>query len=84
MCSHLSEVIQSMLFKGDHPAIDIARCIDKPYSTLMRECNPFDKHAKLGADTLLKIMLITKNVEPLRFMAHELGYEVVKIEKEDF
>ena len=79
MCNHLNEVIQSILFQGSYSAIEIAKNLDKPYSTLMRECNPFDKRAKLGADTLFKIMLITKNIEPLRFMAHKLGYDVIKM-----
>jgi len=79
MCNNLNEVIQSILFQGTCSAIDIARDLGKPYSTLMRECNPFDKGAKLGADTLFKIMIITENIEPLRFMANKLGYEVVKM-----
>ena len=42
----------------------------------MRECNPYDKGAKLGAMTLFEIMNFTKNVEPLRAMAHLMGYEL--------
>jgi len=79
MCNHLNELIQSMLFQGSHSAMDIARKLGKPYSTLMRECNPFDKGAKLGVNTLFRIMIITKDIEPLRFMANSLGYESVKM-----
>lgn len=33
---------------------------------------------KFGAKTLLDLMIFTGNIEPLRFMANILGYEVVK------
>ena len=59
--------------------MDIAGELGKPYSTLMRECNPFDKGAKLGVNTFFRIMIITKDIEPLRFMANSLGYALVKM-----
>lgn len=48
--------------------------IKKPYSTLLRELNPFDTHAKLGAETMFEIVKVTRNVAVLEFMAEELGY----------
>lgn len=55
----------------------VAQKLGKPYPTMMRELNPFDSNAKLGAETLLDIMLITKNVQALEFMADKLGYKIV-------
>lgn len=54
----------------------IAESIGKPYPTMMRELNPYDHSAKLGAETLLEIMKVTNNVEALQYMAHELGYSL--------
>ena len=36
--------------------------------------------AKLGVEMLVKIMHCSGNIEPLRFIANNLGYELVKIE----
>ncbi|MGL4722697.1 MAG: phage regulatory CII family protein [Desulfovibrionaceae bacterium] len=57
---------------------EIAEYIGKPYPTLMRELNPFDKSAKLGIDTLLNIIRMTQDKSPLEFMAKELGYTLVE------
>lgn len=54
----------------------IADSIGKPYPTMMRELNPYDHNAKLGAETLLEIMRVTQNVDALQFMAQELGYSL--------
>jgi hypothetical protein len=40
----------------------------------MREINPFDASAKLGAETLLEIMKVTHDIRPLQYMASEMGY----------
>ncbi len=77
MKDRLLSVFQETLFQSGHTANEIAQGIRKPYSTLMRECNPYDKGAKLGALTLFEIMSFTKNVEPLREMAHLMGYELM-------
>ncbi len=45
----------------------------KDVYTLMREINPFDASAKLGAETLLEIMKVTSDIRPLQFMATEMG-----------
>lgn len=46
------------------------------YSTLLREINPFDDGAKLGAETLVDIMKVTENIQPLQHIAEEFGYEL--------
>ena len=76
MDEKLLAVLQDTVFLSGCSAGEIAKGIGKPYSTLMRECNPYDKGAKLGAMTLFEIMSFTKNVEPLREMAHLMGYEL--------
>ena len=80
MENRLLSVFQEALFQSGYTANEIARGIRKPYSTLMRECNPYDKGAKLGAITLFEIMSFTRNVEPLREMAHLMGYELTQRE----
>ncbi|MEG6504960.1 phage regulatory CII family protein [Nitratidesulfovibrio sp. 1201_IL3209] len=54
----------------------VAQQIGKPYPTMMRELNPYDHSAKLGADTLLEIMRVTRDVAALEYMAHEMGYQL--------
>ena len=76
MSEGLLAVLQDAVFMSGHSASDIARGIRKPYSTLMRECNPYDKGAKLGVVTLFEIMDFTKNIEPLRYMASRMGYDL--------
>ncbi|MGL4721933.1 MAG: phage regulatory CII family protein [Desulfovibrionaceae bacterium] len=68
-------VVQNMLLES-RSAKDIAQSIGKTYPALMREINPFDRNAKLGADTLLEIMKTTKDIRPLEFMAEELGWKL--------
>lgn len=79
MSDTLMSVFQETILQNRRTAHEIARGIKKPYSTLMRECNPNDKGAKLGAVTLFEIMAFTKNVEPLRIMARRMGYELTPI-----
>ena len=80
MYDKLLIVAQETVFQNQYSAYKIAEAIDKKYSTLMRECNPYDKLAKLGAVTLFQIMFFTKNVAPLRYMAHCLGYKLIPLE----
>ena len=73
MPSELANIIHNMVLDNPLPAKDLARSIGKPYSTLLREVNPYDGGAKLGADTLLNIMAHTGNVKPLEYMVNKLG-----------
>jgi hypothetical protein len=76
----LLTVFQEVVFQSKYSPNEIAKGIRKPYSTLMRECNPYDRGAKLGAATLFEIMNYTKNVEPLRYMARCMGYSLTPLE----
>lgn len=73
----LARLLHSTILESSVPAKVIAKQIGKPYSTLLREVNPYDEGAKLGAETLLQILKITGNVAPLEYLANELGLELV-------
>ena len=68
--------IHELVLDSPLGARQIAQAVGKPYSTLLREVNPYDAGAKLGAETLLKIMKITGNVAPLKLMADEMGFRL--------
>ena len=50
------QIIQDSVSRNPIGAKAVAVKIGKPYSTMMREVNPNDKGAKVGADTLLDIV----------------------------
>lgn len=76
----LTKKMQDVVLEGRIPAKEVSRVIKKPYSTLLRELNPFDAHAKLGAETMFEIVKVTHNVTILEFMARELGYTLIPVE----
>lgn len=65
-----------MVLEGSKPAKIVAEEIGKPYSTLLRELNPFDMGAKIGVETMIDIMRVTGSVEALKFLTQEFGYEL--------
>lgn len=76
----LTKKVQDMVLEGRIPAKLVCKTIKKPYSTLLRELNPFDAHAKLGAETMFEIVKATHNVSVLEFMARELGYTLMPLD----
>lgn len=74
MRSDLIKVVHNIVLDSPTPAKALAKELGKPYSTLLREINPYDSGAKLGVETMLQIMQITGNVTPLEYMADQLGY----------
>ncbi len=76
MRSDLIKILHNLVLDNPTPAKVLAKEIGKPYSTLLREINPYDTGAKLGVETLLQIMKFTKNVTPLEYMANQLGYSL--------
>ena len=76
MRTELTKLIHSLILESHIPAKVLAKELGKPYSTLLREINPYDSGAKLGVETLLQIMQITDNLEPLQYMAEVLGCTV--------
>lgn len=74
MRSDLIKILHNLVLDSPIPAKVLAKEVGKPYSTLLREINPYDTGAKLGVETLLRIMQYTRNVSPLEYMANQLGY----------
>lgn len=74
--SQLTKIVHTVVLEDLKPARKLAEEIGKPYSTLLREVNPYDQSAKLGIETLLDIMHCTGNVTPLEYMAKQLGYNL--------
>ncbi len=76
MQNDFSTFIHSYVLDSHMPARDLAKALGKPYSTLLRELNPYDSGAKLGAESLFQIMSITGNYKPIEFMAEKLGLDI--------
>ena len=57
----------------------IAKRLGIPYQTFMSDVSGQPKH-KLNAEWLLPIMAVTGSIEPLQFMAREMGGVFVKVE----
>lgn len=79
MASELLYLAHCLVLEAPMSARDLARSVGKPYSTLLREVNPHDAGAKLGAETLLELMRATGDTMPLAYMAKELGYSLVPL-----
>jgi hypothetical protein len=75
--NRITKIAQSIVLDGEKPAKVLAREINKPYSTLLRELNPYDSSAKLGVETLFEIMKRTGDISPLQEMAKDLGFMLV-------
>jgi len=80
---NLTKKMQDVVLEGRISAKDVCHEIKKPYSTLLRELNPFDNHAKLGAETMFEIVKATHNIAILEFMARELGYTLMPMDSLD-
>ena len=46
---------------------------------LIREVDPYYRGAKLGVDTLLALMVASRDVRPLAYMARQMGLELRKL-----
>ena len=51
----------------------------KSCSMLIREVDPYYRGAKLGVDTLLALMVASRDVRPLAYMARQMGLELRKL-----
>ena len=71
----LTEVMRDCLIYDAplRPLKAVAAEISKPYPTLVRELNPDDDAAKLGADLVLPIMRVTGDSRPLDWLASKMG-----------
>ena len=80
--SEFSLLIQDVIIKEPVQVQKLARGVGKTYSALVHEANPYDSGAKLGAETLLRIMEVSRDMRPLMYMAKKLGVELRKIPDE--
>ncbi len=71
--------VHDLILESPLGAKAIAQAVGKPYSTLLREVNPYDTGAKLGAETLMSIIKTTGDVSPLKKMASEMGYRLERV-----
>ena len=55
MSNDLITTVHDLVLESPIGAKAIAQAVGKPYSTLLREVNPYDTGAKLGAETLMHI-----------------------------
>ena len=79
----MSKIIKSvhkLVTEGKMSAKSIATAVHKPYSTLLRETNPYAPGAKLGVETFMDIIKATGDTRPLELMVHELGYRLTPVE----
>lgn len=83
MTRSLTQIIHDMVLDGGVPAKVIAAEIGKPYTTMLREINPHDSGAKVGIDLLLPLMRSSKSNEPLKFLAHQMGYALVPLKRSE-
>lgn len=79
MLSELTQIVHMVVLDNPIPAKALAKEIGKPYSTLLREINPYDTGAKLGIETLLQLMKTTGNTRPLEYMASQMGYRLERV-----
>lgn len=72
------EAVRNTVLEGRHTPKEIASSIRKPYSTLLREINPYDAGAKLGLEIYMSILKATGDTTSLRVMAQELGFRLIQ------
>ncbi len=77
MEEELSKIIHAMILESPVPVKVLAKQIGKPYSTLLREVNPYDERAKLSVETFVRILKATGNISPIEYIARELDLELV-------
>ena len=77
MTGQFSKLMHSVILDSSIPPKLLAKQIGKPYSTLLREVNPYDQGAKLGVETFIEILKVTGDISPVEYIANELGLDVV-------
>ena len=74
------KAVHELVTQGKMPARSVATATGKPYTTLMRETNPYDPGAKLGVETFMAIIETTGDSTPLNVMVRELGYRLTPVD----
>ena len=74
-----SLLIQDVVINDPSKVQALARKTGKSCSMLIRDVDPYYRGAKLGVDTLLVLMLASRDVRPLAYMARQMGLELRKL-----
>ena len=77
MTTEFAKIIHAMVVENAVPVKELAQRIGKPYSTLLREANPYDEKAKLGVETFVQLLKATGDISPMEHIARELDLELV-------
>ncbi|MDL2280215.1 amino acid-binding protein, partial [Desulfovibrio sp. OttesenSCG-928-G11] len=72
MSAEFIKLIHSTVLESPIPAKVLAKKIGKPYSTLLREINPYDQGAKLGVETFVEILKNTGDITAVEYIANQL------------
>lgn len=73
MITEFFQMIHGMVLESPISARDLAKAVGKPYSTLLRELNPYDAGAKLGVETYFQLLEQTGDLSSLEYMLHRFG-----------
>ena len=79
----LSLLIQDVVRKDPEKLTALARRAGKRCSTLLREADPHNVHAKMGVETLLSVMEASEDVRPLEYMAGKMCLILVKVSDQE-
>lgn len=77
MAGEFAKLTHRAILGNPVPLKVLAKRIGKPYSTLLREVNPYDQGAKLGVETFIEIVKITGEISLIEHIANEFGLAVV-------
>jgi len=80
MADSFLELMQDMVLNNKRPVRVLAENCRRPYKTMMRELNPYDEGAKLGADMVLPLMEQCGDVSPLRYLAVRMNYRLTPMD----
>jgi len=78
MSGDFIRIVHDLVLESPLGANHIAQAVGKPYSTLLREVNPYDTGAKLGAETFIRLMQVTNDHSPLQHVAEQMGYQLTR------
>lgn len=78
---HVTQMLHDAIVRRRGLAKQVAKALNKPYSTLLRELNPWDRGAKIGVDDLSMILRSSGDVSALKAIAEDLGYKLTPIKE---
>ena len=78
MIEEFSLLIQDVVIGDPANLQKTAQMTGKKCAALIREADPKNRRAKLGIETLMVVMEISRDVRPLVYMARQMGLELVR------